>query len=112
VRGVKIDIEGSELFALRGACRLIERHRTIMQIEMQPVLMRSFGIDVADIADFLEELGYVTFVAEGPGGAVWRKDTIRLDWVDLRATGQRKDADLLICYADDVDALLVSWTGQ
>jgi FkbM family methyltransferase len=54
----KCDIEGADLYALRGARRLLERNRPMVVLEITPWFLEGFGLAVADVTGFLRELGY------------------------------------------------------
>lgn len=63
---IKIDIEGSEMAALRGARGLIERDKPDMVIEANVLTCGSAGYGYPDIIAFLETLGYSSFrIANG-----------------------------------------------
>lgn len=55
---VKCDIEGADLFAMRGARKLLERHHPTVVIEITPWYLEGFGISVSDVTGFFESLGY------------------------------------------------------
>jgi FkbM family methyltransferase len=55
---LKADIEGAELFALRGATRLIERCRPVIVTEVDRAFLAAFGLSAAELASFLGDLGY------------------------------------------------------
>lgn len=55
---IKIDIEGWELEALRGARALIEAHRPALYLEMHGETVREKKSKVAAIVDFLTAMGY------------------------------------------------------
>jgi len=55
---MKIDIEGAELLALRGAQRTIERDKPVIFYEENEPAYQAFGYTVADVRDFLKALGY------------------------------------------------------
>lgn len=110
--GLKIDIEGPELFALRGARRLIEAHRPVLQVEMNPLSMRTFGIGLEDMADFLDGLGYVAFITNRPRGLIWRKRDAAMTYVDLRAPDARLESDVVACHKDHVDRLMHAWVTR
>ncbi|MBN1593390.1 MAG: FkbM family methyltransferase [Candidatus Coatesbacteria bacterium] len=70
---VKMDIEGAELLALRGAGRLLARDDapTIL-LELGDVNTAGFGYTSADLWDYLEGLGYHLY-SLGPRGASLRQ---------------------------------------
>ena len=61
---VKADIEGAELYALRGARRLIERSHPTVLCEINPWYLEGYGLSVADLLDFFDELGYAIHAYE------------------------------------------------
>ena len=58
---VKLDIEGAELFALRGAEGIIARSHPTLLIEIAPKLLDRHGLSGADVGAFLDEHGYATY---------------------------------------------------
>jgi FkbM family methyltransferase len=55
---VKCDIEGADLFAMRGARGLLEKHHPTVIIEITPWYLEGFGLTVADVTQFFGGLGY------------------------------------------------------
>lgn len=55
---LKIDVQGSDLFALRGARQTILRHRMPVLFEFEEQFQAEFGTCWADYARLLDELGY------------------------------------------------------
>jgi FkbM family methyltransferase len=55
---LKCDIEGADLFAMRGARKTLAKHKPVVVIEITPWFLEGFGIGVADVVGFFEELGY------------------------------------------------------
>jgi len=55
---LKIDIEGAELLALRGARRVLTRPNTTLLLSVHPYLIRRYGHEVGDVERFLEWAGY------------------------------------------------------
>lgn len=64
---IKIDIEGSELAALRGAAETLRRHTPAILIELNDVALARCGASSADIVTFLNEAGYDGWVIAGRG---------------------------------------------
>jgi len=58
---LKIDIEGAELFALRGAEHLIDRHQPSVVCEINPWYLEGFGLSVEDLTSFFFEKEYRLF---------------------------------------------------
>lgn len=58
---VKLDIEGAEVRALRGAGTLIARDAPIFVIEIEPKHLARQGSSIADIRAALEPQGYVAY---------------------------------------------------
>jgi FkbM family methyltransferase len=62
---VKLDIEGGELAALRGAPHTLTTHRPIVFCEMLRKLAKPFGYHPNDIIALMREHGYGCYRAEG-----------------------------------------------
>lgn len=67
---LKCDIEGADLYAMRGARRLLERHKPVVVIEITPWFLEGFGLTVADVYGFFEELGYACYRYDDGGRLV------------------------------------------
>jgi FkbM family methyltransferase len=61
---LKLDIEGAELFALRGASAVLAAHRPIVFCEMLRKLARPFGYHPNDILGLMRGHGYDCYRAE------------------------------------------------
>jgi FkbM family methyltransferase len=55
---LKLDIEGAELLALKGAAELIARTRPAIVCEVDADFLRGFDQEPSDVVDFLGEWGY------------------------------------------------------
>ena len=55
---IKADIEGGELYVLRGACTIIGRDRPIILFEENAGFCKAWGHQPADIHDYLQSLQY------------------------------------------------------
>jgi FkbM family methyltransferase len=55
---LKVDIEGAELLALRGAANLIGRERPAIVCEVNAGFLEGFGLQSSDIIDFLSAWNY------------------------------------------------------
>jgi FkbM family methyltransferase len=66
---LKMDVEGAEGRAVRGATRIIERDRPIVTTELkEEMLRRVSGSSVADYLGYFERLGYAPSVLEKASG--------------------------------------------
>lgn len=54
----KCDIEGAELFAFRGAERMISRHLPTVICEINPWFLEGFGVELKDLLSFFSGKGY------------------------------------------------------
>jgi FkbM family methyltransferase len=66
-RFIKIDIEGYELHALRGAELTLRRYRPTVLVEMHPMYWPEIGITATDVAECVSQLGYEALPLR-PGG--------------------------------------------
>lgn len=55
---IKLDCEGYELFALRGARETLQRCRPVVIVEQKPGHGATFGVSDTAAVDYLQELGY------------------------------------------------------
>lgn len=58
---VKVDIEGAELFALRGAKGIIDENLPTVVCEINPWYLEGFGLSVDDVTSFFFTRGYRLF---------------------------------------------------
>ena len=56
---IKLDIEGAELRALRGASRILGESRPTLVCEINPWFLDGYGIGTPDVIRFLTEQGYI-----------------------------------------------------
>lgn len=62
---IKIDIEGAELFALKGMNQILTKFHPIVLIELCEPFMKGFNYSGSDLVDFMKSHGYSLFkVAE------------------------------------------------
>ena len=61
VRLIKLDIEGAEMMALKGATRLIRRDRPLLIIEVSDRFLQSLGSSAAELLAFLRAFDYELF---------------------------------------------------
>jgi FkbM family methyltransferase len=55
---MKIDIQGSDLFALRGAVNTIKKHKMPIVFEFEDQFQDQFNTSFQDYVDFVNEIGY------------------------------------------------------
>jgi FkbM family methyltransferase len=55
---LKVDIQGSDLYALRGARQTILRHRMPILFEFEQQFQEEFGTSFQDYVDFVKSIGY------------------------------------------------------
>jgi FkbM family methyltransferase len=55
---VKIDIDGHEVAALRGARETLQRFHPVIVMELAPYVLRERGASLAELLDLLGDLGY------------------------------------------------------
>ena len=65
VEMVKMDIEGAELKALRGARGIIERHLPVVVCEVNEAFLEGFGQSRGELHDFMDGFGYRAFHYSG-----------------------------------------------
>lgn len=65
---IKCDIEGAELFAFRGAERLIDRHLPSVICEINPWYLEGFGVRLEELTGFFLEKGYGLYRYSNDGG--------------------------------------------
>lgn len=65
---LKLDVEGSELTALRGASRFLALHRPVIVAELNTAWMQALGWSLSDLLAFVEPLGYDARRGDAPYG--------------------------------------------
>ena len=93
---IKCDIEGADLFALRGAKKIIERNKPVVVSEINPWFLEGFGLKVQEFVDFFEPLGYAMYRLEN--GRLRPKkvaDVVEDNWVFLPKERHERMAALL-----------------
>jgi FkbM family methyltransferase len=66
-RLVKLDVEGAELRALRGAGVLIERARPDFIVELEPEHLERQGSSLAEVQALFDDAGYLGYAIGGAG---------------------------------------------
>ena len=73
---VKIDIEGNELNALKGAKKTLRDHSPILEIEANPRAFEAANSSFSSLTGFLSAYGYVPYVLEGQGLKLYTPDNV------------------------------------
>lgn len=55
---IKVDVQGSDLFAMQGASQLIEREKPVIVFEYEEQLQAEFSTTFADYERFIRKIGY------------------------------------------------------
>lgn len=63
---IKMDIEGGELLALRGATSVLERYRPVLFLELFDTALRTQGSSAQKVVDHLHGKGYLLYRFDGP----------------------------------------------
>jgi FkbM family methyltransferase len=71
VRLIKCDVEGFELFVLRGAERILIEQKPTILLEIEDRWIRRYGYDSNDLVTFLANLGYAGKTVAGYDNAYW-----------------------------------------
>lgn len=72
---IKMDIQGAELMALRGATRLLSKYHPVLVIEVDDEVMHAFGYTAQNTCDYIRNFGYSLYsIPTRP----WEK-VVRLD---------------------------------
>jgi FkbM family methyltransferase len=93
---VKCDIEGADLFAMRGAKKTLERDRPTVIIEITPWYLAGFGLSVADVTGFFTDLGYRCYsYANGKLRAARTEDIVEDNWIFIHPSRADRFAKIL-----------------
>ncbi len=93
---IKSDIEGADLFALRGARHIIEANRPTVIMEITPWYLEGFGLTVGDITGFFDGLGYRCYrYVDRKLVPVTAADIVEDNWVFIHPHRRNRFAALL-----------------
>jgi FkbM family methyltransferase len=83
IRFVKIDVEGAELLVLRGAMRLLARHRPVVLFEFGRSAGQAYGTDPAEVVNLFANLGMQisSLVGYAEGAAPLDRDEVRRQYL-------------------------------
>lgn len=93
---IKCDIEGADLYAMRGAKRTLEKHRPTVIIEITPWFLEGFGLRVADVTRFFFDLGYALYRYEsGKLHPAATEDIVEDNWIFIHPSRRERFARIL-----------------
>jgi FkbM family methyltransferase len=84
---IKIDVEGAELFVLRGARRVLREHHPILTVEFLETLFKKAGYSRSDLVAELADAGYALLAMSSSG--------------PLRLLADGDDADNVVAVSTD-----------
>ena len=58
---VKIDVEGAELFSVRGGINLLQKHKPILLVELLRKWSAPFGYHPNEVIEMLASIGYIAY---------------------------------------------------
>jgi FkbM family methyltransferase len=67
---IKCDVEGNELFVLKGGLQLIGNHKPILLCELLRKWSASFGYHPNEVVDLLQSIGYNIYIVGSNGNLV------------------------------------------
>jgi FkbM family methyltransferase len=93
---VKCDIEGADLFAMRGMRSILDKDKPTVIIEINPWYLDGFRLTVEDITSFFGDLGYECYrYAEHRLQRVTSKDIVEDNWIFLHPSRRDRFRTLL-----------------
>jgi FkbM family methyltransferase len=93
---LKCDIEGADLFAMRGAKKTLESHHPTVIIEINPWFLEGFGVKTEDLVEFFAKLGYRFYVYDaGRLTPAEVKDVTPRNWVFVHPSRRERLASIL-----------------
>jgi FkbM family methyltransferase len=92
---VKMDIEGAEMFALRGAAKIFDRHLPTVIIEINPWYLGGFNVKLEDLTNFFFDRGYDLYHYDGKLHPVQVADIVEDNYVFVHPTRKARFTDLL-----------------
>lgn len=93
---LKCDIEGADLFAMRGAKKLLLRDKPVVIMEITPWFLEGFGLTAQDVVQYMIDLGYELYRYEATKlVAASAEDVVEDNWVFVHKEGRARVASLL-----------------
>ncbi len=68
IKLLKVDAEGYDMRILRGAAKILERDKPVINFELNRENIEPLGDSVGDFFDYLVNLGYIDFILNDPYG--------------------------------------------
>lgn len=89
---LKCDVEGADLFAMKGAARTLAKHKPVVVIEITPWFLEGFGLTVADVTGFFDGLGYRCYHYDDDGQftPATRDSIVEDNWVFVHPDNQSR----------------------
>lgn len=81
---LKMDVEGGELNALKGATAILAKHKPLILLEIVEAALKHQGASREAVLDFLESFGY-RFLVFGPKGRPEHVESVDVDGVNIVA---------------------------
>ena len=85
IKLLKVDAEGYDMRILRGAASILERHKPVINFELNRYNIEPLGESVGDFFDYLVSLEYLNFILNDPlGGLICSiNESNKAIWEDL-----------------------------
>lgn len=81
---IKMDVEGGELNALKGAQSILTKHKPLILLEIVEAALKYQGASRETVLGFLASFGY-SFLVFGPSGRPERVTSVKIDGVNIIA---------------------------
>jgi FkbM family methyltransferase len=93
---IKCDIEGADLFALRGAKDIIARNHPTVVVEIVPWFLEGLGLRIEDIVGFFSQMGYALYRYQDGRLYPWRaEDVVEDNWVFVHPDRRSRVASII-----------------
>lgn len=71
---IKMDIEGAELFALKGMSNTLEQFRPVLLVEISEQVLKDRNVTGHDVFEFMHNAGYKAYILDDKGDIQLRQD--------------------------------------